>query len=48
MKFDMAVNNLVLDNEFGLGLTIHGVVWSDADVVGINSNTRRSRNAKIG
>ena len=37
VKLDIAVavNNLVLDNGFELGLTVPGVVCSDADVVGI-------------
>ena len=42
-KFDM-VNDLVLDNGLGLGLTIPG--GSEVDLVGLNINTRSS-NANI-
>ena len=48
VKSDMAIKDLVLDSGLGLGLTILGVVCSYADVVGINSYTRKSSNVKIG
>ena len=43
---DSPVKNLVLDNWFGIGLTIPGVVCSDADVLSINSITRMSSNTR--
>ena len=45
VKFDM-VNDLVLDNGLGLGLTIPGDWCSEDDVVGINISAKNG-NPKI-